>query len=51
MDQTSFTETEYIQKRRTTHREKCLVQMGQLIRWEKLRKKIKPHYPQNGQGR
>jgi len=47
----SFAEAEYNQKRRTTRREKFLVQMEQLIPWERLEKRIKPHYPKNGKGR
>ncbi|RLA37668.1 MAG: IS5/IS1182 family transposase, partial [Gammaproteobacteria bacterium] len=43
MDQISFAEAEYTQKRRTTRREKFLVQMEQLIPWERLEKRIKPH--------
>jgi len=51
MNQISFAEAEYTQKRRITRREKFLAQMNQLIPWKKLEKKIKPHYPKNGQGR
>lgn len=50
MDQISFAEAEYTEKRRTTRREKFLVQMEQLIPWQKLEKKIKPHYPKKRQG-
>jgi len=48
MNQISFAEAEYTQKRRTTRREKFLLQMEQLIPREMLNKKIKPHYPNNG---
>ena len=51
MGQISFAEAEYTQKRHTTRREKFLVQMEQLIPWEILEKKIKPHYPKKGKGR
>ena len=51
MDQISFSEAEYNQKRRKTRREKFLEQMELLIPWKKLEKKIKPHYPKNGKGR
>lgn len=51
MDQLTFSEAEYNNKRRKTRREKFLEQMDQLIPWKRLEKKIKPHYPKNGQGR
>jgi len=51
MNQISFTEAEYTQKRRTTGREKLLTQMVQLIPWKKLEEKCKPHYPKKSQGR
>jgi len=51
MDQISFSEAEYSQKRRKTRKEKFLEQMDQLIPWENLENKIKPHYPKNGKGR
>ena len=51
MDQISFSEAEYNQKRRKTRREKFLEQMDQLIPWKRLEKKIRPYYPKNGQGR
>jgi IS5 family transposase len=51
MDQISFSEAEYNQKRRKTRREKFLEQMDQLIPWKRLEKKIRPYYPKHGQGR
>jgi len=51
MDQLTFSEAEYNNKRRKTRREKFLQQMDQLIPWKRLEKTIKPHYPKNGQGR
>lgn len=51
MDQLTFSEAEYNNKRRKTRREKFLEQMDQLIPWKRLEKKIKPYYPKNGQGR
>jgi IS5 family transposase len=51
MDQMTFAEAEYTGKRRKTRREKFLEQMDGLIPWKKLEKKIRPHYPKNGNGR
>ena len=51
MDQLTFSEAEYNNKRRKTRREKFLEQMDQLIPWKRLEKKIRPYYPKNGQGR
>ena len=51
MDQLTFSEAEYNNKKRKTRREKFLEQMDQLIPWKRLEKKIKPYYPKNGQGR
>jgi hypothetical protein len=51
MNQLTFSEAEYNNKRRKTRREKFLEQMDQLIPWKRLEKKIKPYYPKNGQGR
>jgi IS5 family transposase len=51
MDQITFSEAEYDQKRRKTRREKFLEQMDMLIPWKQLEKRIKRHYPKNGNGR
>jgi len=51
MNQLTFAEAEYNQKRRKTRREKFLEQMDVLIPWKQLEKKIKRHYPKNGNGR
>jgi len=51
MDQLTFSEAEYNNKKRKTRREKFLEQMDLLIPWKRLEKKIKPYYPKNGQGR
>ena len=51
MDQITFAEAEYSEKRRKTRREKFLEQMDVLIPWKKLEKKVRPYYPRNGNGR
>lgn len=51
MDQATFSELEYDNKKRKTRREKFLERMDALIPWDKLEKKIRRHYPKRGQGR
>lgn len=51
MDQISFAEAEYQNKKRKTRREKFLDRMERLIPWERLLKKLKRHYPKGGTGR
>jgi IS5 family transposase len=51
MDQITFSELEYENKKRKTRREKFLERMDELIPWEKLEKKIRRHYPKRGRGR
>jgi IS5 family transposase len=51
MDQVTFSELEYENKKRKTRREKFLERMDELIPWEKLEKKIRRHYPKRGRGR
>ncbi len=51
MDQATFSELEYDNKKRKTRREKFLERMDSLIPWEKLEKKIRRHYPKRGRGR
>jgi IS5 family transposase len=51
MDQITFSELEYENKKRKTRREKFLERMDGLIPWEKLEKKIRRHYPKRGRGR
>jgi len=51
MDQISFAEAEYQNKKRKTRREKFLDRMERLIPWERLVKKLKRHYPKGGTGR
>ena len=51
MDQVTFSDLEYENKKRKTRREKFLERMDSLIPWEKLEKKIRRHYPKPGRGR
>ncbi len=51
MDQATFSELEYANKKRKTRREKFLERMDSLIPWQKLEKKIRRHYPKRGRGR
>jgi len=51
MDQISFAEAEYAQKKRKTRREKFLERMDALIPWNRLVKKLKRHYPKGRNGR
>ena len=51
MDQKSFAELEYDNKKRKTRREKFLERMDSLIPWTKLERKVRRHYPKRGRGR
>lgn len=51
MEQQSFAETEYAQKKRKTRREKFLERMDGLIPWAELEACIAPFYPKAGRGR
>jgi len=51
MDQATFSELEYDNKKRKTRREKFLERMDSLIPWQKLEKKVRRHYPKRGRGR
>ena len=51
MDQVTFSDLEYENKKRKTRREKFLERMDALIPWERLEKKIRRHYPKPGRGR
>jgi len=48
MNQQSFAEMEYANKRRQTRREQFLEQMEKLIPWKRLESKIAPFYPNSG---
>ena len=45
MDQRTFANLEYRDKRRKTRREAFLGRMDTLIPWERLEELIRPHYP------
>ena len=51
MDQITFAEAEYDNKRRKTRREVFLERMDKLIPWARLEAKITPHYPKGENGR
>ncbi len=51
MEQATFSELEYDNKKRKTRRAKFLERMDSLIPWAKLEKKIRRHYPKRGRGR
>jgi len=51
MDQITFAEAEYDNKRRKTRREVFLERMDKLIPWARLEAKIAPHYPKGENGR
>ena len=48
MNQQSFAEMEYANKRRQTRRERFLGQMERLAPWKRLESRIEPHYPNSG---
>lgn len=51
MTQLTFSEAEFHHKKRKTRREKFLEKMDKLIPWKPLEKKVRQHYPSNGNGR
>lgn len=51
MDQLTFAEAEYDQKRRKTRRELFLERMDNLIPWEKLERRLARYYPKGENGR
>ena len=51
MDQPTFAELEYQNKKRKTRRELFLERMDGLIPWERLEERIRPYYPKAGRGR
>lgn len=51
MDQISFAEAEYAQKKRKTRREKFLERIDALIPWDRLIKKLERRYPKGQNGR
>ena len=51
MDQITFSDVEFANKKRKTRRELFLERMEGLIPWKRLEKKIRKHYPKPGRGR
>ena len=51
MEQPTFADLEYAQKKRKTRRERFLERMEALIPWAELEARIAPYYPQAGRGR
>ncbi len=51
MDQVSFSDVEYDQKKRKTRREVFLGRMDGLIPWSRLERRVRRHYPKSGRGR
>ena len=51
MDQPTFADVEYENKKRKTRRERFLERMDGLIPWERLEGRIRPFYPKAGRGR
>lgn len=51
MDQLSFAEAEYENKRRKTRRERFLEEMDALLPWDRLLSRIEPYYHSNRTGR
>ena len=48
MDQPTFADLEYQNKKRKTRQELFLERMDGLIPWERLEERIRPHYPNPG---
>ncbi len=51
MDQPTFADLEFQNKKRKTRREVFLEQLDTLIPWQRLEERIRPHYPKAGRGR
>ena len=51
MEQPTFADLEYEDKKRKARREKFLERMEGLIPWEELEERIRPYYPKAGRGR
>ena len=51
MEQKTFSELEYDNKKRKTRREIFLERMDGLIPWKRLEKRVRRHYPKAGKGR
>ena len=51
MDQPTFADLEFENKKRKTRRELFLERMDGLIPWQRLEERIRPYYPKAGRGR
>lgn len=51
LEQPSFSDLDFQQKRRKTHREEFLDRLEALVPWGRLEGVIRPHYPKAGRGR
>ena len=51
MSQLSFSEAEYVGKRKKTRREKFLAKMERAVPWKVFADLVDPHYPKPGIGR
>jgi IS5 family transposase len=51
MNQMSFADAEYTDKLKQARRERCLIEMDQVVPWNGLITLIEPHYPKGDGGR
>ena len=51
MEQPTFADLEFENKKRKTRREMFLERMDELIPWQRLEARIRPYYPKAGRGR
>ena len=51
MEQKTFSDLEYENKKKKPRRELFLERMDALIPWDRLDKKVRRHYPKRGRGR
>src|SRR3546814_11859911 len=51
MSQLSFSDAEFVGKRKVTRREKFLAEMERAIPWKVFANLVEPHYPKAGKGR
>ena len=51
MEQPSFADLEFQNKKRRPRREVFLERMDGLIPWQRLEERIRPYYPKSGRGR
>jgi len=51
MGQMNFSDLDWASKKKTTRREQFLLEMNQVVPWERLMTLISPHYSKAGSGR